>query len=165
MAKFSLNKLPEKQRIEMIAEFYDTIHSLKGRDEVRLFFRDLLMPDEIAMLMRRVEIAVLLQAGFTYEQISELLGVGKGKITNVQKSFGRHGEGYKVVIQRILERRKSKIQKAKKRAKVRQSDFERMKQRYSGSFLLLNLIDELGERLDKDKYEKEALEQTSSRRK
>ena len=148
----------------MIAEFYDTVHSLKGRSEVRLFFRDLLMPDEIAMLMRRVEIAVLLEAGFTYDQISELLGVGKGKITNVQKSLNRHGEGYKVVIQRLLERRKSKIQKAKKREKVHQSDFERMKQRYSGYFLLLNLIDELGERLGKSKYEKEALKQTPSRR-
>ena len=44
----------------MIGEFYDTIARLKDRNEVRLFFKSLLSADEIATLMRRVEIAVLL---------------------------------------------------------------------------------------------------------
>ena len=67
MATFHLDSLPKSKRIQMIGEFYDVISSLKDRSEVRFFFKDLLTPDEIANLMRRVEIAVLLSAHFTYD--------------------------------------------------------------------------------------------------
>ena len=73
MGTFHLNDLPKKKRIQMIGEFYDMIGSLKNRAEVRLFLKDLLMPDEIATLMRRIEVAVLLNAGFTYAQIRRSL--------------------------------------------------------------------------------------------
>jgi TrpR-related protein YerC/YecD len=163
MAKFSLNKLPKEKRIQMIAEFYDVINSLKNRKEVRLFFRDLLTPDEIAMLMRRIEVAALLLAGFTYEQIMELLGVGKDKINNVQKSLVRHGEGYKIVIKRLLQLRKSKIKKLKKIEKTRHSYFENLKKDYPLYFLLFNLIDEIGDLLNEEKIkDKEVLLKTPS---
>ena len=73
MTTFHLNELPKQKRIQMIAEFYDVIDSLKDRNEVRLFFKSLLTADEIATLMRRIEIAVLLSTGFTYENIMDLL--------------------------------------------------------------------------------------------
>jgi uncharacterized protein YerC len=69
MPVFHLNSLTKEKRIQMIGEFYDTIDSLKDRVEVRLFFKSLLSPEEIAMLMRRIEIAVLLSANFNYDQI------------------------------------------------------------------------------------------------
>jgi TrpR-related protein YerC/YecD len=79
MGRFHLNKLPKEKRIQMIVEFYDVIASLKNREEIRLFFKDLLTPDEIATLMRRIEVATLLIAGYTYDQISNILGVGREK--------------------------------------------------------------------------------------
>ena len=57
----------------MIGEFYDMIDSLKDRNEVRLFIKSLLTADEIASLMRRIEIAVLLSGDFKYEQIIKQL--------------------------------------------------------------------------------------------
>ena len=69
MPVFHLNSLPKQKRIQMIGEFYDTIDSLKDRGEVRLFLKSLLGPEEIAMLMRRIEIAVLLTARYNYNQI------------------------------------------------------------------------------------------------
>lgn len=166
MAKFSLNNLPAEKRIQMLAEFYDTINSLKDRKEARLFFRDLLTPDEIAMLMRRVEVAALLLGGFTYEQIMELLGVGKDKITNVQKSLIRHGEGYRVVIKRLLNLRRSRIKKLKEIEKTQRSAFEKMKQKYPLYFLLFNLVDEIGELLNtREIKDKEALLSTPSSKK
>ncbi len=145
MGRFSLNSLPKEKRIQMIAEFYDTIDSLKNREEIRLFFKNLLTPDEIAMLMRRIEIASLLLVGFTYEQITQLLGVGRGKTINVQKTLAKGGEGYKIVVKRLLERRKKKIKKLKKIEKTQRSVFESLKKRYPLHFLLFNLIDEIGE--------------------
>lgn len=148
MARFSLNTLPEQKRIQMIAEFYDAISSLKGREEVRSFFRDLLTPDEIAMLMRRIEVAILLQSGFTYEQIGSLLGVGRDTITNVQHSLHRHGNGYKIVVKRLLKLRKGKVKKERKQEKIGSSGFEYLKNKYPLGFLLFNLVDELSDILD-----------------
>ena len=101
MAKFYLNQLPEKERTKLIGKFYDAINCLKTREEVRSFFRDLLSPDEIAMLVRRIEVARFLRKGITYEEIRAKLGVGKDKVTNVQKSLSRHGEGYNLMIERL----------------------------------------------------------------
>lgn len=147
----------------MIAEFYDVVSLLKNREEVKLFFRDLLSPDEIAMLMRRVEVATLLSGGFTYEQITELLGAGKAKVVNVQKSLSRHGEGYRIAIQRLLKLRKAKIKKFKKEERKAQSSFERLKDKYPLHFLLFRLIDEIGELLsEKGDENKEAALTTPS---
>lgn len=118
MGKFYLNKLPKNQRIRIISEFYDAVSCIKNRDEARLFFRDLLSPDEIAMLVRRIEVALLLRAGFTYRDIEETLGVGMDKIVSVQQSLQRHGEGYKLIIKKlrkILRKREKKTRKKIKR--------------------------------------------------
>jgi len=163
MGKFYLNNLPKEKRIQMIAEFYDTINSLKNRKEVRLFFKDLLTPDEIAMLMRRVEVAALLLGGFTYSQIGELLGVGKDKIVNVQRSLTKGGDGYRISIKRLLQLRKNKIKKIKEVEKNRRSTFANLKKRYSSYFLLFNLIDEIGDVLrNKKNKNKEVLLSTPS---
>lgn len=159
MGRFHLNNLPKEKRIQMVGEFYDVVASLKTREEVRLFFKDLLTPDEITNLMRRIEVATLLMAGFTYEKIATLLGVGRGKVTNVQKSLTRSGEGYKVIIKRLLESRKKKLKTQKRWAKTANSPFGTLKQKYPLQFLLFNLIDEISESLGEDKLksEKEAL--------
>jgi len=67
MPVFHLHSLPKSKRIQTIGEFYDVINSLKNRTEVRAFFKVLLTADEIASLMRRIEIAVFLSAKFRYE--------------------------------------------------------------------------------------------------
>ena len=74
MPVFHLNSLPKEKRIQMIGEFYDTIDSLKNRGEVRSFFKSLLTPEEIASFMRRIEVAVLLSAGYNYDKIIKMLG-------------------------------------------------------------------------------------------
>jgi len=115
MSVFHLNSLPKSKRIQMIGEFYDTIDSLKDRGEVRLFFKDLLSADEMASLMRRVEISVLLSARFTYSQISELLGVGSDKISRVHKCLQQDDNGYKIIVKRLIENRKNRLKRIKKK--------------------------------------------------
>lgn len=163
MGKFHLNKLPKEKRIQMIGEFYDVIHCLKNRGEIRLFLKDLLTPDEIANLMRRIEVAVLLTAGFTYDQISQILKVGKDKVTNVQKSLAQGGDGYKIVVKRLLESRQKRLKIQRKWIKSTDSSFEKLKQKYPIHLLLFNLIDEISESLEDDKsHNKEVLLSTPS---
>jgi TrpR-related protein YerC/YecD len=164
MGTFNLNNLPKEKRIQMIGEFYDTINSLKDRNEVRLFFKDLLTPNEIAMLMRRLEIAVLLEAGFTYNEIIELLGTSRGKVSNIHKVLSVDGSGYKIVIKRLLENRKARIKKIEKE-KLDPLTFKAVIKKYPDRFLFFDLIDELGVSLKKSlEREKKAVLFTPSLR-
>jgi TrpR-related protein YerC/YecD len=164
MGKFYLNKLPKEKRIQMIGEFYDTIASLKNREEVRLFFKDLFTPDEIATMMRKIEVAALLMGGCSYRQIEELLGVGKGKINNVQKRLSMGGEGYRLAIKRLLNKRKEKLKAQKNRVQTGPSLFGRLKQKYPLHFLFFNILDEISISPEEKKFlEKEVLLATPSR--
>ncbi len=98
----------------MIGEFYDMVGSLKDRNEVRLFFKSLLTADEIASLMRRIEIAMLLSADWKYEEIIKALGVGRAKISSVQKALLQDDSGYAIIVERLVENRKMWKEKNKK---------------------------------------------------
>lgn len=148
MATFDLNSLPKEKRIQMIGEFYDVINSLNDRNEVRLFFKDLLTPNEIAMLMRRMEIAVLLESGFTYNQIMGLLNTSKAKIAIVHKILSMDGSGYKIAIRRLLEDRKRRIKKIKDRESM--NPLKKAMRGQPGRFAFFNLIEEITESLDKN---------------
>lgn len=144
MGKFYLNKVPEQERIKMIAEFYDIINCLKNRDEIRLFFRDLLSPDEIASLVRRIQVAILLLAGFTYEEISKTIGAGKDKISNVQRSLEKHGQGYRLAIKKYKRRKGAEIRKRSRIAKAgtkMMGEPGYLKAKYPSMFLISNLLD------------------------
>jgi TrpR-related protein YerC/YecD len=159
MTTFHLNSLPKEKRIQMIGEFYDTIDSLKDRNEVRLFLKDLLSADEIANLMRRIEIAVLLSAEYKYDEIIRMLGVGRAKISGVHKCLLQDDSGYQIIVKRLLENRKKRLRKAKKEEKDAMSPNSLVKKKYAGHFMLPNLLDAAIEKLEEgDKLlEKEAL--------
>jgi len=167
MARFSINKLPKQERIRLIGEFYDAMSLIKNRDECVKVFKDILDGDEIGNMMRRIDVAILLLLGFTYEEIVDLLGVGKNKISSVHRKLDRGGEGYKLLIQRILEnRKKRKIHKIKaikkKQRRIENSDVERVKKRYAGAFLLWNILEEFGDYFEAQsavKSEKEEAEE------
>ena len=151
--------MPKNKRIQMIGEFYDTITHLKDRNEVRLFFKSLLSADEIATLMRRIEIAVLLSAKFTNGEIANLIGAGKSKITSVRKNFLQDDSGYKIIIKKLISDRKRRLMKIKKENKEDFSPLAVVKKKYKGHFLLDNLLDTAIEKLEGDdkELEKEAL--------
>lgn len=153
MTTVHLNEMPKDKRIQMIGEFYDTIDSLKNRNEVRLFFKSLLTADEIATLMRRIEIALLLSAKMTYNQISKLMGVGKSKITNVQKNLLQDDSGYKIIVERLINNRKKRLKQIKKGNPKDLSPYQLVKKKYPGYFLLENLLDTAIKNLETDEKE------------
>lgn len=141
----------------MIGEFYDMINSLKNREEVRSFIKSLLTADEIANLMRRIEIAVLLSSGFKYDEIIEIMGVGRDKISSVHKNLLQDDSGYKIIVKRLIENRKARLRKIKKlqREKESLSPLSAIKRKYPGHFLLTDLLDAAVERLGEDEKELE----------
>jgi len=144
MGTFHLNNLPKEKRIQMIAEFYDVINSLEDRQEVRLFLKDLLTGDEIANLMRRIEVAVLLKANFSHRKIRKLLKVSNNKINKVQKVLVSEdgGKGFDLIIERLLAERKKRIRKKERDIDIKESPEKQLKRKYSHIFLLENLVDD-----------------------
>jgi len=160
MTTFHLNSLPKEKRIQMIGEFYDMIDSLKDRNEVRFFFKSLLSADEIANLMRRIEIAVLLSGNFRYDEIIKNLKVGRDKISNVQKNLLQDDSGYGVIVKRLIENRKKRLKRIKKAEKEAAKNLSplRLPKKYAGARVLPDLLDAVIEKLEDDKdLEKEAL--------
>jgi len=143
----------------MIGEFYDVVDSLKDRAEVRLFLKDLFSADEIAAFMRRIEIAVLLDAKYSYRKIYEILGVGTDKISRVHKCLQQDDSGYKIIAKRLIENRKKHLRKIKKEEKDVMSPNSLVKKKYAGIFLLDNLLDSAINKLEENDEElkKEAL--------
>jgi TrpR-related protein YerC/YecD len=93
MARFRDIKIPKPTQDEVWNEFCDVVHKLRSGDDIRRFLRDLLNRQERLMLARRLQVAKMLQAGASYTEIVDALGVGKQTISRVQRwlNFGRDG--------------------------------------------------------------------------
>lgn len=152
MSRFKLNALTKEERIRLVGDFYDAVSTIKDKNEARKIFRDLFTPDEIGTMMRRIDVAVLLMLGFSYEEVVELLGVGKEKVRRVQQKLEKGGEGYALMVERLLKKRKNrkirKIKNSRKAARIEnRPNIEYLKKKYPVHFLLWNIFDEFGDSL------------------
>ena len=101
MAKFSRSsKLSPSKRQELVLAFCQAIKSLRSEEEVAKFITDLLSPQEVEMLAKRLRIAELLLQNKKYEEIRNNIRVSYGTIARVATWLGLSGEGFKIVISR-----------------------------------------------------------------
>lgn len=108
MAKHSaFRQLNKKQIDDLFIEFIEALDSVKNSKEAASFIRDLLSEQEIVMFARRLQIANLLIAGETYENIRQALKVSFGTIARVQTWLNLYGDGYRAVIEKV--RKKNKV--------------------------------------------------------
>lgn len=111
MAKFSPEKLNKINQKRLLAEFYKAATLIDNYQEAKNFFKDLLTLKERTMLARRLQIAIMLIEGYTYDEIKITLKIGMGTIANVQKWLTLGGQGYKTIIERLLKHEKKIINK------------------------------------------------------
>lgn len=99
MAKYNEKQIPYKTQERLINLFCRMLSKMRKPNEFHDFLKDLLNRQERIMLIRRLLIAELLEAGFTYEAIRHKMGCGNSTIAKVERwlSFGRGG--YKKAIQ------------------------------------------------------------------
>ena len=81
--------------------FCQAIQSLKTEEEVAKFITDLLSPQEVEMLAKRLQIAQLLLQNKKYEDIRNSISVSYGTIARVATWLGMSGEGFKLAISRL----------------------------------------------------------------
>lgn len=104
VSKYPLSKESEERIFEV---FWQTIADLKTKETVKKFLEDLLSSTEKTMLAKRLAIAILLTKGHDYRSISKTLKVSTATIMLINTWLKQGGQGYKMVIQKLLKREKS----------------------------------------------------------
>ena len=84
----------------------DALLSLRDRDEVRRFLRDLCTLPELAALTHRWQTVRLLEEGVPYVEIAEQVPTSTATVTRVAQWL-RHGAGgYRIALDRAHTKRK-----------------------------------------------------------
>lgn len=97
--KVKPRQLSEKDRIETLDALYTAASSIKGRDAVKLFLRDLLSESERVMLGRRILVARRLIVGTKPHDIAIEMNVGLDTVYKVKRWLDDTYPGYEQAIQ------------------------------------------------------------------
>ena len=102
MAQVSKKLLNKDIEERILNTLWDGVSFVKDYQEARMFLEDLLTPTEKIMLSKRLAIAVLLTKGYGYLNISNTLRVSSDTIKEVSNWLKISGNGYRLVINRLL---------------------------------------------------------------
>ena len=93
MPKFSDSKISYVHQDKLWDVFCGVLLKMHTSDEMKRFLKDLLNRQERLMLVRRLQIAEMLESGLTYEEIMKKIGAGAVTIARVHRwlKFGRNG--------------------------------------------------------------------------
>lgn len=94
-----LNKLKQKE----VDQLFHAILKLKTIEECYQFFDDLCTVGEVKSLAQRLEVARMLQAGYTYNQIESETGASTATISRVKRCLHYGTDGYKLALERMSE--------------------------------------------------------------
>ncbi len=82
---------------------FKAIMSLKDAEECKALFEDLCTIKEIQDMAQRLDTAVLLNNGMSYQKIAQETGMSTATISRVNKCLLYGSNGYKTVIKRMAE--------------------------------------------------------------
>lgn len=86
---------------------YKTIAAIETPEECRAFFEDLCTIKEILDMSQRLDAAVLLDKGYSYQKISDAVGVSTATICRVSRALTYGAGGYKNAIDKMPETEKN----------------------------------------------------------
>ena len=82
--------------------FYDAVLSLKTIKECEIFFEDIFTMKDLQDVSQRFEVAIMLDEGKSYNEISELTGASTATISRVNRCLMYGNGGYKTVLERVV---------------------------------------------------------------
>ena len=88
---------------DSVDRLFDTILSLRDRDECYAFFDDICTIKEITDMAQRLDTAYLIDEGISYQKISERIGVSTATISRVSRCLNYGAGGYRMMIDRKKE--------------------------------------------------------------
>ena len=154
MAKFArIPKLTKEEKQRLLLALCEALTSIKNKEEAAQFLADLLGPQELEMLAKRLEIAKLLTNGETYDSIRQSLKASYNTIARVNSWLAFSGNGFRLVIRRIQKKGK-KIYEHTLDEKYSPYSLYNFKRRYSMYFLPELIIEEIIKQSDERQQKK-----------
>ena len=89
----------DKARTQEKEKLYEAILKLKTIEDCDKFFEDLCTINEINAMAQRLEVAVLLKKGETFNNIVEKTGASTATISRVNKCLKYGSGGYDIVLE------------------------------------------------------------------
>ena len=83
---------------EAVNHLFDAILSLENKEECYRFFEDVCTVNELLSLSQRNEVARMLRAQKTYQDIAEKTGASTATISRVNRSINNGNDGYEMVF-------------------------------------------------------------------
>lgn len=93
-------KLKNKQNDQLC----DAILTLETVEECYQFFEDICTISELQAMSQRLEVARMLKAGHTYDEIVASTGASTATISRVKRCLNYGADGYKIVLERLPEK-------------------------------------------------------------
>ena len=86
-----------------VEKLFRAVLALKTEEECALFFEDICSIKELQDITQRLEVALMLNEGKNYQEISELTGASTATISRVKKCLVYGNGGYRIAIERAKE--------------------------------------------------------------
>lgn len=90
-----------KFRCESVDRLFQTILNLESVEECYQYFEDICTIKEILDMSQRLDTAILLSQGLSYQKIAEQVDVSSATICRVNKCFNYGSGGYKKAIEKL----------------------------------------------------------------
>lgn len=91
----------QKLHCESVDRLFQTILNLQTLDECYAYFEDICTIKEILDMSQRLETAILLSKGLSYQKIAEQVAVSSATIGRVSKCLNYGSGGYQNAINRL----------------------------------------------------------------
>ena len=88
---------------ESLNQLFDAILALKNREECSKFFEDICTIKEVLDMAQRLDVAVLLDQGVSYQAIAQQINVSTATISRVSRCLNYGSGGYKLALERLGE--------------------------------------------------------------
>ena len=93
----------QKLQCQSVDRLFQTILSLQSLEECYAYFEDLCTIKEILDMSQRLDTAILLSKGMSYQKIAEQVEVSSATIGRVSKCLNYGSGGYQKAIARLAE--------------------------------------------------------------
>jgi len=88
---------------EAMDRLFSVLLQLKSHEEYYAFFEDLCTIKELQDISQRLEVAVLLNEGKNYQEVSRMTNVSSATISRVKKCLEYGTGGYQTALERLAE--------------------------------------------------------------
>lgn len=82
-------------------QLFQGILQLKSEEECYQFFEDICTVSELKAMAQRLEVARMLKAGHTYDEIVDRTGASTATISRVKRCLHYGADGYKIILARL----------------------------------------------------------------